>query len=833
MDSLLIGAVATTGLAGIAVAERWNQRRIYQEQRKQVRYLRILPHVDTTLEPARLTRMIEQLSGYKRTEVERFKKGREWFRFLIHKGSDGQIAFFLSYPQDRQTGIKRAVSSVYPEAELHETAHEDVPLPSVHKSKNSYSGMFVLREKGEKEGLPLQSFDIKNDYWPDVLASMEAGEKDSEVWLDLVFSPTSNRELKKSVERAAQAINPQARVENPNSDLKSFGKAMLQEFTSNGAPRKPQRPVQTSKRSDLDSDELERLKALKRRYTGRENAFHVSLRLHVVAEYAPSIAQTVGTTLASMMSFDNGVRLVRVKKSQVADLCPIPRKNKVMLWTGQELANILHLPPGSHRIYKHIPHLARGQRSLGKHELTDGVSIGSIQHPLQQGRQVSIPFEQFTKHFVLTGMTGSGKSSTAVEMIQSLLEQWIKNPDKAAGFSYFDPARETVATILTRLLKAEKDGAKIPWEKIHYAYLGPTEYPLGLNLLYHEPGESISTVAKETLGLLKYAYAGDTPRMDRLVENSLLTLLEDRKRHTIMGIVPVLTDEDFRNRILPNVKDPIIRQFWTRKIDDAGIDPILNRLSPLITDLTMRRMFGQKKWSLNIRKMMDEGHIFLWDLLNVSKENVKLAAGHLAMQYHQTAKQRSTGSRLHILAYDESHLVQIPVMAKIIAEDRKFGLCLGLITQYINQYEPWLVDAITENIGTILTCTQGPKSAAAVSTMTAGAFEKEYLQKLPERVVAVYTKTKNAEGRSEVTTFTVTSSPPFMYMENGEIADHQKQEEVKRALDWALKKGNELQAKIGTHYSEVDREIEEYLNYKTALKDDAEDSYDEKMPWDY
>jgi hypothetical protein len=272
------------------------------------------------------------------------------------------------------------------------------------------------------------------------------------------------------------------------------------------------------------------------------------------------------------------------------------------------------------------------------------VAVGYLQHPLQKGRPVAIPFEQFTKHFVLTGMTGSGKSSTAVMMKQSLLDQWTANPDKAPGFSYFDPARETVATILTRLLKAELDGAKIPWEKIHYAYLGPTEYPLGLNLLHHEQGEAIDAVAKEVLGILKHAYTGDTPRMDRLVENALLTLLEDRRQHTILGIVPILTDENFRNRILPQLRDPIVRQFWERDVDNAAIDPILNRLSPLLTNKTMRRMFGQRKWSLNLRQYMDEGHIFLWDLLNVSKENVKLAVGHIITQYHQTAKTRSSGN---------------------------------------------------------------------------------------------------------------------------------------------------------------------------------------------
>lgn len=40
-----------------------------------------------------------------------------------------------------------------------------------------------------------------------------------------------------------------------------------------------------------------------------------------------------------------------------------------MLWTGEELANLLHLPEGGHRVYQYILRLAKGQRSLKKGEL--------------------------------------------------------------------------------------------------------------------------------------------------------------------------------------------------------------------------------------------------------------------------------------------------------------------------------------------------------------------------------------------------------------------------------------------------------------------------------
>src|SRR5690606_30885782 len=100
---------------------------------------------------------------------------------------------------------------------------------------------------------------------------------------------------------------------------------------------------------------------------------------------------------------------------------------------------------------------------------------------------------------------------------------------------------------------------------------------------------------------------------------------------------------------------------------------------------------------------------------NVPTDDLRLIAGTIITKYHHVAKMRGTGSRLHTLILDEAHLLQIPVLSKIIAEDRKFGLSLGLSTQYLGQFQDWLMDAVTENVGTILSCTQGDKSAARVS----------------------------------------------------------------------------------------------------------------------
>ncbi|MDN4593037.1 hypothetical protein [Polycladomyces subterraneus] len=84
-----------------------------------------------------------------------------------------------------------------------------------------------------------------------------------------------------------------------------------------------------------------------------------------------------------------------------------------------------------------------------------------------------------------------GKSSMMVEMIQSILEMWVKEPDTTPGFTYIDPARETIAIILNRLRHMKQQGITIPEDKIHCFPITPdATYTIGLNccirqLVYH------------------------------------------------------------------------------------------------------------------------------------------------------------------------------------------------------------------------------------------------------------------------------------------------------------------------------------------------------------
>ena len=121
--------------------------------------------------------------------------------------------------------------------------------------------------------------------------------------------------------------------------------------------------------------------------------------------------------------------------------------------------------------------------------------------------------------------------------------------------------------LLTRLLNAGLTEEQ--WSKVHYVSLKNSENPIGLNLLHRSPGLSTDDLAEEAMELLKYAYGGDTPQMDRLLRNGLRTLLEDKSQtHTIVGLITLFQDERFRERVLAHVHDPILKMFWEKEFPD-------------------------------------------------------------------------------------------------------------------------------------------------------------------------------------------------------------------------------------------------------------------------
>jgi hypothetical protein len=150
-----------------------------------------------------------------------------------------------------------------------------------------------------------------------------------------------------------------------------------------------------------------------------------------------------------------------------------------------------------------------------------------------------------------------------------------------------------------------------------------TEYPFGLNLLEcdrtnpHQVRWVVSTVMGTLQRLFAFSWG---PRLEHVLRNTLLTAMA-LPDSTFIELLLLLTHEDFRNQVVARIEDPILTQFWadlprSHKDRYELISSTLNKISPFITDRSMRNIIGQSKNTVNLRKVMDEGKILL---VNLSK----------------------------------------------------------------------------------------------------------------------------------------------------------------------------------------------------------------------
>jgi hypothetical protein len=780
---LILAILALLILFGSGLFTRSHYRK---RAEKGVKYLRILPADDTQLDLDKISELTRTFGGMIRPVRMRLKYGRPWFRlrFAIPPDSN-EIGIYMAYPLDKENSVKDTLRSVYPSAELHDITHEQFPEPQ----KGGSGGHFIF-QLGRSKGLPLASLQqTKQSQLGSILNCLRPGS-----YLDLQFAPVSWKELE---ERSEDAVDS----------------------------------LKNKKMKDMDPEDRIRRVSLMQRLTGRELTFHVRLSLWSNSKNAVSVIRSTAESIETAMKYDGAIRFIRHdwwNPLSDVNLIPIPFPFTIMTWTCDEIANLFHLPPANHYIYQEpkedgpdargfIVHLQANQRSLKADELNEGVLIGKIHHPLEK-REVRVSYDQLSKHFILTGASGMGKSSLAIEMIQSILDEWFEDPEQNPGFTIIDPAREIIPIIENRLRIAERFGIHFPKEKIHHFNLShDTTHVPALNLLHKVKDLATNQIAQQVATVLvtREEDEGALMRTKRLMGMAVQSLLEDNESHTILGIDDLFRNREFRRKVIGNVKDPYVKRFWVNADEHElkkEAEPVLHRVERILQNPTLRRLFCQKEMSLDIQKYMEEGHIVLIDTYGLKDFDLRVTAGHLLNQYYQVARTRPTGSKFHLLLVDEAHMVQIPLITEILMEDRKYPFGIGLITREIDQFkDEQLMQAIRSNIGMVLSCGQ-TEGSDEVESLTRKHVKASFVEKLPERHAAVYIRTKRRQ-RSDVTTCVVSNEPPHVYRVDGKKADYRTREKDE-AMNWGLEWGLDIMKASGEVRSidTVDREIYDYMN---------------------
>jgi len=140
-----------------------------------------------------------------------------------------------------------------------------------------------------------------------------------------------------------------------------------------------------------------------------------------------------------------------------------------------------------------------------------------------------------------------------------------------------------------------------------------SDFPIGFNLLQSKnEDEKVRIVSGVVTAFNKLFEHSRGPRLEYILRNVLLSIV-DYPNATIMHILRVLTDKEFRDEVIRHIQDPMVLKFWQNeflkrndKQREEAVGPITNKVGQFLSSKIVRNIFGQPRTKLSLREAMDQ-----------------------------------------------------------------------------------------------------------------------------------------------------------------------------------------------------------------------------------
>ena len=410
------------------------------------------------------------------------------------------------------------------------------------------------------------------------------------------------------------------------------------------------------------------------------------------------------------------------------------------------------------------------------------------------------------RHLYIVGKTGSGKS----RLLQLLLISDIQNGE---GCCLIDPHGDLADDVL-KFVPKERIGDVV--------YVNPIDrdFPIGFNPL--EPVESYEErqhLSRFFISIFKKMFAENwNSRMEHLLRYITLALLETPDSN-VLGITRILSDTNYRQRVIKQIQDPVVKSFWTNEFSASNEQfisvaavPIMNKVGQFISNPIIRNMVGQRKNMLDFDKFMNERKIIIINLSKgkLGEDNAALLGSMFITKIQQAALARARTpeeERRDFYFYvDEFQNFATDAFSSILSEARKYHLDITIAHQYIAQLPEDVKATAFGNVGSIITFAVGGDDAAYLSKEFSPTFSADDMINLNVR--EMYIK-MSIDGRL---------TPPF----SARTIDTPASE-----IDYSIEIIDNSRVKFGRNRTQVENEVE---RWSRGIDSVSQSSPDDEFP---
>lgn len=303
--------------------------------------------------------------------------------------------------------------------------------------------------------------------------------------------------------------------------------------------------------------------------------------------------------------------------------------------------------------------------------------------------------DRYSGTYVL-GVQGSGKSG----FLETLINQDIL---KGNAVIVIDPHGDLITNCIAAMHPSRVGGT-------YLLDMEDEAYPFGANLFSH--GKLDTSVARaQVVDRIMHVFEVLWPDvmeqqyLPSYVRAATLALLT-HPGATLLDIQDFLLDSTFRARLLQNVTDPTVRQFWRTQYDQLAdreqanrVKALTNRLNALFMGRDLvRNIIGQRRTSINFRKAIEEREIIFIRLpIKTLGQDARLIGTVLLTRIHaaifsfaDVPEAQRPGVSLFV---DEFQHFATPDFNEMFTEGRKFGAKVTVAHQYRGQLPTFLQES--------------------------------------------------------------------------------------------------------------------------------------------